>query len=63
VRVPDDLRAQIGKTEVRRSLKTSDASVARKLIATERVKVYAEFDEARRKAEAALAQKQRRLAR
>jgi hypothetical protein len=44
-----DLRARIGKTEVRRSLKISDATVAGKLIATERVKVYAEFEEARTK--------------
>jgi hypothetical protein len=54
VRVPDDLRPIVGKGEVWRSLRTSDASLARNLVRAESLKVSAEFDEARRKLRAAL---------
>lgn len=47
VRVPDELRPIIGKTEIRRSLKTSDAAEAKRLVRIARIKVEAEFDDAR----------------
>jgi integrase len=49
VRVPDELRPVLGKLEVRRSLSTSDAAEAKRRVRIERVKVEAEFDDARRK--------------
>lgn len=49
VRVPDELRPILGKGEVRRSLSTSDAAEAKRRVRIERVKVEAEFDDARRK--------------
>ncbi|WP_366825012.1 DUF6538 domain-containing protein [Bosea sp. (in: a-proteobacteria)] len=48
VRVPDELRSIIGKVEIRRSLKTSDATEAKRRVRIERVKTEAEFDDARR---------------
>jgi hemoglobin-like flavoprotein len=48
VRVPDDLRPILGKGEIRRSLRTSDALEAKRRVRIERIKVEAEFDEARR---------------
>ncbi|UVF19999.1 site-specific integrase [Microvirga terrae] len=49
VRVPDELRPILGKLEVRRSLSTSDAAEAKRRVRIERVKVEAEFDDARHK--------------
>ncbi|HZH11148.1 MAG TPA: site-specific integrase [Microvirga sp.] len=49
VRVPDEVRPIIGKLEIRRSLKTSDATEAKRRVRIERLKVEAEFDEARSK--------------
>lgn len=46
VRVPDALRPIIGKVEIRRSLKTSNATEAKRLVRTARIKVQAEFDDA-----------------
>jgi integrase len=48
VRVPDQLRPVLGKGEIRRSLKTSDASEAKRLVRIERISVEADFDDARR---------------
>jgi integrase len=45
VRVPDELRPLLG--EIRRSLRTSDALEAKRRVRIERIKVEAEFDEAR----------------
>lgn len=47
VRVPDELRQIIGKREVRRTLGTSDSAEARRRVRIERIKVEAEFDDAR----------------
>lgn len=47
VRVPDALRPIIGKVEIRRSLKTSDGAEAKRRVRIERIKVEAEFDDAR----------------
>lgn len=47
VRVPDPLRPIIGKGEIRRSLKTSDGVEAKRRVRIERIKVEAEFDDAR----------------
>lgn len=47
VRVPDALRPIIGKGEIRRSLKTSDGTEAKRRVRIERIKVEAEFDDAR----------------
>lgn len=47
VRVPDALRPVIGKGEIRRSLKTSDGTEAKRRVRIERIKVEAEFDDAR----------------
>jgi integrase len=47
VRVPDELRPIIGKTEIRKSLKTSDGAEAKRRVRIERIKVEAEFDDAR----------------
>jgi integrase len=49
VRVPKDLQESIGKTEVRRSLRTSDYQEAVERVRTERYKVAAEFKEAKRR--------------
>lgn len=49
VRVPDEIRPLLGKLEVRRSLKTSDPAEAKRRVRIERIKVEAEFDDARRK--------------
>ncbi|MDB5595488.1 MAG: integrase family protein, partial [Hyphomicrobiales bacterium] len=48
-RVPDTLRSQIGKTEIKRSLKTADLAEAKRRLVLELVKVQAEFDEAQRR--------------
>ena len=48
VRVPDDLREFIGRTEIRRSLGTSDPAEARRLVRIESLKVDGEFAAARR---------------
>ncbi len=47
VRVPDALRPVIGKGEIRRSLKTSDGAEAKRRVRIERIRVEAEFDDAR----------------
>lgn len=47
VRVPDELRPILGKLEVRRTLSTSDAAEAKRRVRIERIKVEAEFDDAR----------------
>ncbi|WP_293812143.1 site-specific integrase [uncultured Bosea sp.] len=47
VRVPDALRPIIGKVEIRRSLKTSDGAEAKRRVRIERIRVEAEFDDAR----------------
>lgn len=47
VRVPDDLRPIIGKLEIRRTLGTSDTAEAKRRVRIERIKVEAEFDDAR----------------
>lgn len=47
VRVPDELRQIIGKREVRRTLGTSDSAEAKRRVRIERIKVEAEFDDAR----------------
>src|SRR6185312_3847284 len=52
VRVPDELHPILGKTEVHRSLKTSDAKEAKRRVRIERLKTEAEFDDARQKLQA-----------
>jgi integrase len=47
VRVPDELRPILGKLEIRRTLGTSDAAEAKRRVRIERIKVEAEFDDAR----------------
>ena len=42
IRVPDDLRATVGKTEIRKSLKTGDCREAERLVRIERVKLDGE---------------------
>jgi integrase len=49
VRVPDELRLIVGKSEIRRSLGTSNADEAKRRVRLERVKVQAEFDDAKAK--------------
>jgi hypothetical protein len=44
IRVPDRVRAAIGRNEIRRSLQTSDASVAKQKANIERLKIDAEFN-------------------
>jgi len=47
VRVPDELRPILRKLEVRRTLGTADAAEAKRRVRIERIKVEAEFDDAR----------------
>lgn len=61
VRVPDKLRPILGKGEVHRSLSTSDAAEAKRRVRIERVKVEAEFDDARRELAASRAARQSRV--
>ena len=49
VRVPDELRPLIKKLEIRRSLMTSDATVAKQRANIERLKIDSEFNTARRR--------------
>jgi integrase len=47
VRVPNELRPILGKLEIRRTLGTSNAAEAKRLVLIARIKVQAEFDVAR----------------
>lgn len=49
VRVPDDLRDAVGKTEIRKSLKTPDLNEAERLARIKRVELDAEWTALRRK--------------
>ncbi|MDJ0930614.1 DUF6538 domain-containing protein [Breoghania sp.] len=48
IRVPDDLRAAVGKTEIRKSLKTGDFEEAERLVRIERMKLDGEWQSLRR---------------
>lgn len=49
MRVPEELRAALGKREIKRSLKTRDHREAKRLLPLEMLKARAALDEARRK--------------